>query len=64
MKKFSKQKAVSMAIRLFEHNQTAYNAAAAIIAKTSKAAVMHPTGIGKSLIGFKLYEDNPDKRIL
>jgi len=53
-----------MAIRLFEHNQTAYNAAAAIIAKTSKAAVMHPTGIGKSLSGFKLYEDNPDKRIL
>jgi len=28
-----------------------------------KAAVIHPTGTGKSFIGFKLCEDNPDKTI-
>lgn len=43
-----------MAIRLFEHNQTAYNAAVAMLAETGKAAVIHPTGMGKSFIGFKL----------
>lgn len=34
-----------------------------MLAKTGKAAVIHPTGTGKSLIGFKLCEDNPDKTI-
>lgn len=50
-----------MSIDLFEHNQTAYEAAVAMLAETGKAAVIHPTGTGKSFIGFKLCEDNPDK---
>ena len=53
-----------MAMQLFEHNQTAYNAAAAMLAETGKAAVIHPTGTGKSFIGFKLCEEHPDCNIL
>lgn len=53
-----------MAIKLFEHNQQAYKAAVAMLAETGKAAIVHPTGTGKSFIGFKLCEENPDKMIL
>ncbi len=35
-----------------------------MLAETGKAAVVHPTGTGKSFIGFKLCEDNPDKTVL
>ncbi|MBR1382463.1 MAG: helicase, partial [Ruminococcus sp.] len=52
-----------MPMRLFAHNQTAYNAAVTMLAERGKAAVIHPTGTGKSFIGFKLCEDNPDKTI-
>lgn len=52
-----------MGIELFEHNKTAYEAAVAMLAETGKAAVIHPTGTGKSFIGFKLCEDNPDKTV-
>ena len=53
-----------MEIKLFEHNQQAYKAAVAMLAETGKAAIVHPTGTGKSFIGFKLCEENPDKMIL
>ena len=52
-----------MAMHLFEHNQTAYQAAVAMLSERSKAAVIHPTGTAKSFIGFKFCEDNPDKTI-
>lgn len=52
-----------MSIDLFEHNKTAYESAAAMLAETGRAAVIHPTGTGKSFIGFKLCEDNPDKTV-
>lgn len=52
-----------MAIKLFEHNQTAYVSAVKMLAERGKAAVVHPTGTGKSFIGFKLCEDNPNKVI-
>ena len=52
-----------MSISLFEHNQTAYNAAVSMLAEVGKAAVVHPTGTGKSFMGFKLCEDNPDKTV-
>ncbi len=52
-----------MPMHLFEHNQTAYNAVVTMLAERGKAAVIHPTGTGKSFIGFKLCEDNPDKTI-
>lgn len=53
-----------MSIDLFEHNRQAYDVAVTMLDKTGKAAVIHPTGTGKSFIGFKLCEDNPDKNIL
>lgn len=53
-----------MAVELFEHNQKAYDSAVAMMAATGKAAVIHPTGTGKSFIAFKLCEDNPKKHIL
>ena len=52
-----------MAIVLYEHNQTAYQAALDMMKTAGKAAVVHPTGTGKSFIGFKLCEDFPDKKI-
>ncbi len=51
-------------IELFRHNKEAYEAAVRMLAERGKAAVIHPTGTGKSFIGFKLCEDNPDKTIL
>lgn len=52
-----------MPMQLFPHNKTAYEAAVKMLAERKKAAVIHPTGTGKSFIGFKLCEDNPDKTI-
>ena len=48
-----------MAAELYRHNQTAYEAALAMLERTGKAAVVHPTGTGKSFIGFKLCEEHP-----
>ena len=56
--------AAKMSISLFEHNQTAYSSAAAMLSETGKAAVIHPTGTGKSFIGFRLCEDNPKSSVL
>ena len=52
-----------MRIELFEHNQTAYQAALDMLKTAGKAAIVHPTGTGKSFIGFKLCEDYPDQTI-
>lgn len=52
-----------MKIELFEHNQTAYHAALGMMRTAGKAAVIHPTGTGKSFIGFKLCEDFPEKTV-
>ena len=48
-----------MGVSLFEHNDTAYKSARGMLEK-SRTAVIHLTGTGKSLIGFKLCEDNPN----
>ena len=53
-----------MVLHLFEHNARAYQAAAAMLEQYSKAAVVHPTGTGKSYIAFKLIEDHPDAAVL
>ncbi len=50
-----------MSIELYEHNQTAYQAALDMLKTAGKAAIIHPTGTGKSFIGFKLCEDFPEK---
>ena len=52
-----------MAIALYPHNENAYHAALAMLRDIGKAAVIQPTGTGKSFIGFKLCEDFPEKRI-
>lgn len=48
---------------LFEHNQIAYDAAMRMLADTGKAAIIHPTGTGKSFIGFKLCMDHPNQTV-
>lgn len=53
-----------MGIQLFQHNKTAYEAAVRLMEEEGKAAVIHPTGTGKSYIAFKLVEENRQKRFL
>ena len=53
-----------MALCLFEHNERAYHAAVRMMEQYSKAAIVHPTGTGKSYIAFKLIEDNPEATVL
>lgn len=52
-----------MGITLFEHNRTAYQAVMEMIEETGKAAVIHPTGTGKSFIGFQLCADHPEQTV-
>ena len=53
-----------MSIHLFKHNQEAYKAVTAMLERDGMAAVIHPTGTGKSLIAFKLAQENPSKHFL
>ena len=50
-------------IKLYSHNKKAYDLAVNMLIDTKKAAIVHPTGTGKSFIAFKLCEDHPDKTI-
>ncbi len=52
-----------MKISLFQHNQIAYDAALQMLSATGKAAIVHPTGTGKSFIAFKLCEDHPQAAV-
>ena len=52
-----------MNISLFEHNQTAFDSSVELLDQTGKAAIIHPTGSGKSYIAFKLCEQNPNKTV-
>ena len=52
-----------MATLLFAHNQKAYQASLALLHSSGKAAVIHPTGTGKSFIAFQLCEDHPDATV-
>lgn len=52
-----------MSINLYEHNEAAYKAVVQMLGQYNKAAVIHPTGTGKSFIAFKLCADNTDKNI-
>lgn len=47
-----------MAIQLFSHNMQAYRAVIDMIGRNRKAAVIHPTGTGKSFIAFKWIEEH------
>lgn len=50
-------------IELFAHNQTAYDCAVSMLSSVGRAAIVHPTGTGKSFIAFKLCEENPEKTV-
>lgn len=52
-----------MAIELYPHNEAAYRAALSLLEETGKAAVIHPTGTGKSYIAFKLAQEHAGSRI-
>lgn len=52
-----------MSITLYPHNESAYRAALTMLRVTGKAAIIHPTGTGKSFIGFKFCEDFPQWRV-
>ncbi|MDE7325568.1 MAG: Helicase associated domain protein, partial [Lachnospiraceae bacterium] len=43
---------------LFEHNRKAYEAAVEMMEMTGRAAVIHPTGTGKSFLAFQLCADH------
>ena len=51
-------------MRLYTHNQIAYEAAVTMLESHRRAAVIHPTGTGKSFLAFQLIEDHPDARFL
>ena len=53
-----------VALRLFEHNEKAYHAAVRMMDQYGIAAIVHPTGTGKSYIAFKLIEDSPAKVVI
>ena len=50
-------------MELYRHNQTAYDAALAMLEETGKAAVIHPTGTGKSFIGFQLCAEHREDTV-
>lgn len=52
-----------MGVILFEHNRVAYEAALALMKRKKKAAVIHPTGTGKSFLAFQLCGDHPDQTV-
>ena len=43
-----------VALRLFEHNEKAYHAVIRMMEQYGKAAIVHPTGTGKSYIASKM----------
>ena len=57
-------KTANAKLELFAHNKQAYEAALLLMEENGKAAVIHPTGTGKSFIAFKLAEEHPQMRIL
>lgn len=52
-----------MTLELYPHNEAAYRAAISMLVKYGKAAVIQPTGTGKSFVAFKLAEQHPQSRI-
>lgn len=55
---------MSSAIKLYEHNQKAYDALLDMLGEGDRACVIKPTGTGKFVIFAKMVQDNPDKRFL
>lgn len=53
-----------MGLELYAHNREAYERAVEMMAGCGKAAVVHPTGTGKSFIGFELARRHAAMRVL
>ena len=53
-----------MGVELLEHNQRAYDEVKKLYEQGNRAAVIHPTGTGKSFIALKLIEENKDKKVV
>lgn len=53
-----------MSIPLYDHNRKAYENAITMMKQKGKAAIIHPTGTGKSFIGFHLAQMHPNDRVL
>ena len=53
-----------MPISLFPHNEEAYESLLTTLKTKRRACVIHPTGTGKSFIGFKYCEDHPEQSVL
>lgn len=53
-----------MSLHLFPHNKNAYDAALNLMKEEGKAAIIHPTGTGKSFIAFQLAVEHPGKKVL
>jgi len=49
-------------VELRKHNKEAYEKVKDTIRNGNRAAVIHPTGTGKSYIALKLLEENKDKK--
>ena len=50
-----------MPVQLFSHNCQAYQAVCTMLEKNGKAAVIHPTGTGKSFIAMKWIEEHAQR---
>lgn len=53
-----------VAVALFLHHEKACGAARSLVEKSSRAAVIHPTGSGKSFPVFRLAANHPGARML
>ena len=53
-----------MSVKLEPHNSKAYDKVKKIYEEDNMAAVVHPTGTGKSYIALKLIEDNQGKKVV
>ena len=53
-----------MSIHLYKHNEDAYRAVETMLEEKQMAAVIHPTGTGKSMIAFKLVEQHAHNHFL
>ena len=53
-----------MSVELYAHNQKAYQSVRTMLDDTGKAALIHPTGTGKSYVAFRLIEDLDHQRFL
>ena len=51
-------------LELYAHNKIAYQAAIDMLSRTGKAAVIHPTGTGKSFVAFRLCQERANARIV